>query len=508
MSAQPIDTVIIAGGGTAGWMTAAALSRFLPKTVQIRLIESDAIGTIGVGEATIPALNDFNDMLGIDEDSFVRAVGGSFKLGIEFRHWGRVGDCYFHPFSAFGHDIDGIAFHQLWLELQRRGDKRSLDEFTIGNHAARNARFMRSNSTDPRSPLSQLRHAYHIDAGRYAAFLRNYAQARGVQRIEGKIAQVTLDDANGNIQSLTLDDGTTHAAQLFVDCTGFRALLIGDALGTDYIDWSHWLPCDRAIAVPSQADEICAPHTSATAHGAGWQWRIPLQHRTGNGCVYASHAMSDDDAHTQLMHGLATAATDEPRVLSFHTGRRHEFWSHNCVAIGLSAGFLEPLESTSIHLIQEGISKLIGLFPNQTFDALERDAYNQLIGTLYDYVRDFIILHYHATERDDSPFWDHVRTMTIPDTLRSHIDLFKRSGRFFANRADLFNLTSWVAVLIGQRIMPHGADPLAHGIPNDAIRAALDDMHKVYQDATHRMPTHKAFIDQFCASDDRAWATQ
>ncbi|MEO0575954.1 MAG: tryptophan halogenase family protein [Pseudomonadota bacterium] len=507
MTSDAINKVIIAGGGTAGWMTAAALARFLPKTVTICLVESEAIGTVGVGEATIPPLTDFNDMLGIDEDTFLKAVGGSFKLGIEFSDWGQLGESYFHPFSAFGYDIDGISFHQLWLALNRNGDARPLDEFTIAKHAAHNARFMRSPTTDSRSPLSQLRHAYHIDAGRYAQFLRQYAEARGVQRVEGTIEHVNLAATNGYIESLTLNDERTLEGQLFIDCTGFRALLIGDALKCGFRDWSHWLPCDRALAVPTQSSPTFVPYTSARAHSAGWQWRIPLQHRTGNGCVYASEWMSDDVAHRELTSHLETPATDDVRALRFTTGQRDRFWKRNCVAIGLSSGFLEPLESTSIHLIQESISKLIGLFPNQSFDSVERDRYNDMLGTLYSYVRDFIILHYNATQRDDSEFWNHVRTMQLPDSLAAHIDLFQRNGRFFSHRADLFTLTSWAAVFIGQNVLPAGEDPLIAGVPDGAIKAALDDMQNVYKDAASRMSTHQAFVEKFCASEDRAWAT-
>ncbi len=492
---------MIAGGGTAGWMTAAALSRFLPRGTSIRLIESEDIGTVGVGEATIPPITDFNAMLGIDEDRFLRETGGSFKLGIEFRDWGRIGDRYFHPFGVFGYDIDGISFHQFWSKLRLEGDTTSLDEYSIAAHAARAAKFLRPNTTDARSPLSQLRHAYHIDAARYAAFLRRYAEEHGATRIEGRIVDVERDSETGFITSLTLKGGERVDGELFIDCTGFRSLLIGDALDVDFEDWSHWLPCDRAVAIPSESEGDFLPYTRATALGAGWRWQIPLQHRTGNGHVYCSAYLSDDEAASSLLDELGGSPLAEPNFLRFRTGRRQQFWSGNCIAIGLSSGFLEPLESTSIHLIQEGVSKLLALFPDSSFDPVERDTYNDLLRTTFDYVRDFIILHYHATQRDDTDFWNHVRTMQIPDGLARSIDLFRRRGRFFEHRADLFTITSWVAVMAGQNVLPEGYDPLVDHLSEDEVRATLDDMRAVYAEAAKRMPPHQAFIDKFCQAD-------
>lgn len=499
MTTNQIERVIIAGGGTAGWMTAAALARFLPSdSTTIRLIESDAIGTVGVGEATIPPISDFNQMLGIDEDEFLRETGGTFKLGIEFNDWGKIGDSYFHPFSGFGYDIDGIAFHQFWSKLRLAGDDTSLDEYTIAAHAARAGKFIRPNTTDPRSPLSQMRHAYHIDAGHYAAYLRRYAEKRGVIRAEGRIVSVQQDPESGDIQALELENGAVEPGDLFIDCTGFRSLLIGETLETEFDDWSHWLPCNRAIAVPSESNDDFIPYTQSTAQEAGWRWRIPLQHRTGNGHVYCSDFINDDEAATSLLSALNSKALADPNFLRFTTGRRKKFWEKNCVAIGLSSGFLEPLESTSIHLIQESVSKLLALFPTKTIDAVERDTYNELIGSIFDYVRDFIILHYHATQRDDSGFWNHVRRMEIPDQLSGNIDLFKRKGRFFAHHSDLFTITSWVAVLVGQNVLPSEYDPVVDGITEKDIRESLADMRKIYADATARMPPHKAFIDKFC----------
>lgn len=503
----PVQPIVIAGGGTAGWMVAAALSRFLTGTgIQISLVESAAIGTVGVGEATIPPLADFNHMLGIEEDEFLRETGGSFKLGIDFHSWGQPGERYFHPFSAFGYDINHIPFHQFWLRQHRAGTAAPLDEYTLGWHAARGEKFIRPNTQDPLSPLSQLRHAYHIDAGRYAALLRRYAEARGVQRIEGRIVEVGRDGESGFLTHLKLDDDRRVAGQLFVDCTGFRSLLLGETLGVPFEDWSHWLPCDRAVALPSAANAQFGPYTRATAGDAGWGWRIPLQHRTGNGQVYCSNFLSDDQALERLQAALDGEALAEPNFLRFRAGRRRRFFSHNCVAVGLSAGFLEPLESTSIHLIQEGVGKLIALFPDQNFAASERDSYNQLLGNLYDYIRDFIVLHYHATQRTDTDFWNQVRTMPIPDSLLENLNLFRARGRFFSHRADLFSMTSWVAVLLGQNVLPEACDPLALAAPAEDVQQALDDMRRVYQEAAQRMPPHGAFIERFCAADDYARA--
>ncbi|MEO0366794.1 MAG: tryptophan halogenase family protein [Pseudomonadota bacterium] len=488
--------VIIAGGGTAGWMTAAALARFTPRHTTITLVESEAIGTVGVGEATIPPLADFNHMLGINEHDFLAATGGTYKLGIDFIHWGQKGSRYFHPFSAFGFDIDGLGFHQIWHWL---GEPTALDTFSIGAQAAARARFMQPRMDAVDSPLSQLRHAYHIDAGRYARFLRDFAQERGVQRIEGVIADVSQDPDSGDIRSLTLADGQIVNGDFFIDCSGFRSLLLGQTLGAEFQDWSHWLPCDRAFAVPSQSAARLESSTRSTAHDSGWQWRIPLQHRTGNGHVYCSAFTSDEAASQTLLQHLDTQPTDEPRALRFRTGRQTAFWSHNCVAIGLSAGFLEPLESTSIHLIQEGISKLLALFPGHDDYAPSRRQYNKLMSNLFDDVRDFVILHYHATARDDSEFWRTVRTTPIPGTLAERIDAFVHRGQWFAHRADLFAETSWVAVMLGQGLRPRTHHPLLESLDSARVRQQLKEMATIYGAAAEHMPPHAAYLKRYCA---------
>ena len=504
MNPRAIQQVLIAGGGTAGWMTAAALGRFLPPDVTITLVESEAIGTVGVGEATLPTLADFNAMLGIDEDEFLRACGGTFKLGIEFCNWGEQGDHYFHPFGQFGLDRDGLPFHQHWARGRLAGDQRPLTAWSINAQAARTGAFMRHATQDPRSPVAQLRHAYHLDASRYATFLRAYAEARGVRRIEGRIQHVQQDPESGHIASITLDSGTRLAAELFIDCTGFRALLLGEALGIKFEDWTHWLPCDRAVTVPSDIDASLPPFTRASAHAAGWQWRIPLQHRTGNGFVFCERHLSEDEATARLLTSLEEPVLGEPASLRFRAGLRDRFWAANCVAIGLASGFMEPLESTSIHFIQAGIARLLGLFPTRDFDEAERAHYNAQMRTGFEQVRDFLVLHYHLTRRDDAPFWNEVRSMDIPDGLAAHLDRFQRNGRHLAHPESLFTAHNWTAVMTGQGLYPEAVDPLAEARPLADTRAFLADLAPVYQQAAERMPPHRAFVERFCGSETPA----
>ena len=497
MNPKQITDVLIAGGGTAGWMAAAGLTR-LPPGVRVRLVESEEIGTVGVGEATIPPLASFNALLGIDEADFLRSTLGTFKLGIEFVDWGRRGDRYIHPFGEFGMDLEGVKFHQYWLRRRQAGAG-SLDDYCLSAVAARLNRFTPA-STDPRTVLSSLRHAYHFDAGLYAAYLRRFAEARGVERIEGKVAQVPLRPEDGFIDAVVLADGRRLDADFFIDCTGFRGLLIEQALGAGYEDWSRWLPCDRALAVPSARVEPLTPYTRSTADAAGWRWRIPLQHRTGNGHVYASGFASDAAAETALLNGLDGAPLAEPRALRFTTGRRRRQWVKNCVALGLSSGFLEPLESTSIHLIQSGVSKLLALFPDKGFDPVLSDTFNRLSQLQFEQIRDFIILHYKATQRDDTAFWRHVSQMPIPETLARRIELFRAGGRIFREGDELFSEASWVAVLIGQNILPQGHDPLADAMDEEALDQRLAGLRAVIDKTARAMPTHDAFIARHCAS--------
>lgn len=489
-----IRDLVIVGGGTAGWMMAAAAARMLNDGQRrITLIESDAIGTVGVGEATIPPILGFNQILGIDEAEFVRETKATYKLGIEFRDWGRAGDRYVHPFGAKGRDFDGIDFHQVWLKFRDAPGVGGIEHYWMSAVAAHAARFAHP-ASDPRHPQSQLSYAYHFDAGLYAAYLRKRAEAGGVMRVEGRIANVLRDGETGDVRHVTLDDGRKIAGQLFVDCSGFRSLLLGQAMGVDFIDWSHWLPCDRAIAVPTERTDPLIPLTRSTARPAGWQWRIPLQHRTGNGHVYSSAFMDDDAAEALLLANLDAAPTDTPRRLSFRTGRRARMWEGNVVALGLAGGFLEPLESTSIHLIQSGIQKLLALFPDSGFSDVERAEYNRLMNAQFDAVRDFVILHYKATERAGDPFWDHVRTMEIPDSLAAKIALFREKGRLFRYDDDLFSVPSWVAVLIGQHVMPSGYSPLVDSLDDARVLPAILGLRRAYAAAAQAMPEHGDFV--------------
>jgi tryptophan halogenase len=499
----PIRQVVIVGGGTAGWMTAAALSRMSVAGVSVTLIESEEIGTVGVGEATIPPLLDFNHALGIDENEFVRQTQATFKLGIEFVNWAREGDRYIHPFGVYGRDAAGVKFHHVWLRERQMvgdpGDPEAIGDYCLSVVAARHGRFCHPTGT-PGAVLSTLRYAYHFDAGLYARFLRGYAEAGGVTRVEGRIEGVEQDAESGFITALKLQDGRTIAGELFVDCSGFRSLLLGDTLGVPYRSWQHWLPCDRAIAVPSAVRGPPIPYTRSIAGEAGWRWRIPLQHRVGNGHVYSSAHLNEDEATRQLLDGLDSAQLAEPRHLRFVAGRRERLWDKNCVAIGLSGGFIEPLESTSIHLIQAGIFKLMGLFPDSTFDQREIDEYNRMLIEEYERIRDFIILHYWATERDDSEFWNHCRTMEIPDSLAEKVELWSGKARVFRQQSDLFTEDSWIAVLLGQRKFPRSYDPLVSMLPLDESARFLSSVREVIEKTALAMPTHAEFIARNCAA--------
>jgi tryptophan halogenase len=489
-SARPVERVVIVGGGTAGWMAAAAAALFLHDGRRtITLVESDAIGTVGVGEATIPPIVNFNRLLGIDENEFLAATGGTYKLGIEFVGWSDRAARYFHPFGTFGRDISGIAFHQLWLKLRARDGIGPIEDYSMSAVAARAGRFAHP-AADPRDPLSTLSYAYHFDAGRYAAFLRARAEAGGVARVEGRIATVERDRESGHVAAVLLDDGRRVEGELFIDCSGFRSLLLGETMGVPFENWSHWLPCDRAVAVPTERSGPLLPYTRSTARDAGWQWRIPLQHRTGNGLVYSTAHMTDAEAERVLMAGLDAPNTADPSALSFTAGRRVRQWEGNVVALGLAGGFLEPLESTSIHLIQAGISKLFSLFPDRRFTAIERDTFNRLMGDAYVGVRDFIILHYHAAGRRETPFWRYVTGMAIPDSLADKVALFREKGRIFRYDDELFAVPNWVAVMLGQDVMPDGYDPVADALDDDRVAAALRQMRAGIAATAARMPPH------------------
>ena len=498
-----ITQVVIVGGGTAGWMTAAALSRLVPSGVSVTLVESEEIGTVGVGEATIPSLLDFNRMLGLDEDEFVRSTQATFKLGIEFRDWARIGDAYLHPFGVHGKDVQGISFHQLWLR-QASPAAASEDPGPIGDYclsavAARMGRFSRP-SANPAAVLSSLAYAFHFDAALYARFLRSFAEAGGVARVEGRIVSVDQNAESGFIDAVRLGDGRHVQGSLFVDCSGFRSLLLGETLKVPFRSWQHWLPCDRAWAIPSRSVRPITPYTRATAGPAGWRWRIPLQHRVGNGHVYSSQHSDDQAALRDLLAGLDGEPLAEPRQLRFVAGRRDRLWDRNCVAVGLAGGFLEPLESTSIHLIQSGIARLMALFPNQAFARAEVAEYNRLLLREYDQIRDFVILHYHATARDDSPFWDHCRTMEIPTSLQDKLELWAGNARIFRERGELFTPDSWIAVLLGQGKRPRSFDPLALTLPSEETARFFRHLREIIGKTAAAMSSHEQFIAQHCAS--------
>ncbi|TXC70341.1 tryptophan 7-halogenase [Sphingomonas ginsenosidivorax] len=496
-----IRSVAIIGGGTAGWMTAAALAHALGTRCPITLVESDDIGTVGVGEATIPPIKLFNDTLGIAEADFLRETRGTFKLGIEFVDWAKIGHRYFHPFGTFGKPFDLVAVHQHWLAARDAGSSIPLDDLSMAWGAASRGRFA-APMADQRSVASTFDYAYHFDAGLYARFLRNYAEARGVVRIEGKVGDVALHGDTGHVAGVTLQDGRRIEADLFVDCSGFRGLLIEGALATGYEDWTHWLPCDRAVAVPCvTGGDGLTPYTRSTARAAGWQWRIPLQHRTGNGYVYCSRHISDDEATATVLANLDGEALAEPRLLRFTTGRRRLFWNRNVVAIGLSSGFMEPLESTSIHLIQTGIAKLLAYFPTRDFDPLIIDEYNRVAITEYERIRDFLILHYKLTRRDDAPLWRECAAMPIPETLALKIAHFQRGGRLIARDMDLFGPASWLAVHIGQLNDPGFGDPLLDTATGGRTSTVfVDRLADAIAKMAESMPSHSDYLTRIGAS--------
>ncbi len=489
-----LEKVVIVGGGTAGWMTAAGIASLLGETgLSITLIESEAIGIVGVGEATLPHIRFFNETIGIDEAEFMAATSATFKLGIEFVNWGKVGDSYIHPFGEYGLPNAGVGFHHYWRKLMEQPDTGPIDLYSLPIMACRGGKF-EPPSSDPKSVSSTYRYAYQFDAMKYAPFLRRHAEAHGVNRLEGKVVDVQLCPDSGDIDAVAMESGQSVEGDLFIDCTGFFGLLIEKALATGYEDWTHWLPCDRAVAAPCESAGPLLPYTRATAGDAGWRWRIPLQHRTGNGHVYASGFTSDDTAERDLVENLEGDLLADPRILRFVTGKRKKFWNRNCVAIGLSAGFLEPLESTSIYLIQEGITKLIEHFPSDMEFAADAKEYNRLIDLEYDRVRDFLVLHYHATSRDDTDFWRYMRNMEIPASLSDKIELFKSRGRVAKYDHGLFLAPSWIAVFLGQGIVPDAYDDRTALITDEVIAGHLQGLRQLMAKTSNNMSDHAAYI--------------
>jgi tryptophan halogenase len=492
---QPVRKITVVGGGTAGWMTAAVLSKWLSQ-VEIRLIESEEIGIIGVGEATIPHIRNLLALAGIDPLKMISESKATFKLGIQFVDWGAPGESYIHGFGKVGRDMLWLHPHQLWLAARERAPDqvKHFDNYSLNCVASLRNKFAFPDTRNPHSPLADIDYAYHFDASLLARFLRSECEARGVERVEGRIVETMLDPETGYVDRVRLADGREVGGDLFVDCSGMRALLIGDALGVGYEHWNHWLPCDRAQAVPCESVEPLTPYTRSTARSAGWQWRIPLQHRIGNGYVYASDLISDEDAAETLLGNLDGKALADPRPVKFAPGRRLKSWVKNVVAIGLSSGFLEPLESTSIHLIQTGIHRLLAMFPSTGFSAADIAEYNLQARTEYEDVRDFIIAHYKVTRRSGDPLWDHVRTMDVPDSLRDRLELFRSSGRFFKHNAqELFAEESWVQMLIGQGLEMR-PDPVTQFVAIEEITGFLGDIAEVIDDVADKLPDHGEFV--------------
>ena len=493
-----IRRLVIVGGGTAGWLTAALLARALGSQLKITLVESAEIGTVGVGEATIPQILHVNRFLGIDEDDMLRAVHGTFKLGVQLNDFTRVGESYLHAFGDLGLPLGLTPFHHYWLRSRGRPGAHGLWAHSLNAAAAAQNRFARMDKV-PNSPLGGIRYAYHFDASLYGQYLRRHIAPGIVERIEGKIVDVRLHADDGQIESLLLDNGTTVEGDFFIDCSGFRGLLIEGALQTGYENWQHWLPCDRALAVGSAPGGPMRPYTQALARTAGWQWRIPLQTRTGNGHVYCSRFISDDEAAAQLLANLESEPLEDPRPLRFVTGMRKLQWNRNCLALGLAAGFMEPLESTSIHLVQSGIARLLGMFPDKHCDPLLVDQYNRQTRFEYERVRDFLILHYKATERSDTPFWRQCAAMEVPEELARRIALFRRTGLIFREADELFTETGWLQVMLGQRIEPAHYHPLADDLEDAKLQAFLSDIRTLVARAVERLPSHDDFVARTCA---------
>lgn len=488
-----IKRVVIAGGGTAGWMAAAAFSKLLGKAIDVTLVESDDIPTVGVGEATIPTLHIFHRLLGIKESEFMAATNATFKLGISFESWRDVGKDYIHSFGYLGQDCWACGFQHFWMKGLEKGLVSEIGDYCPEHLACREGRFAVMANQD-------LNHAYHLDAGLYAKFLQDIAYKFGCKRIEGRIDKVVLNEQSGDISALNLANGKVVEGDLFIDCTGFKGLLIEEALHTGYDDWSHYLPCDSAIAVQTKTVDKPVPYTRSIARDAGWQWRIPLQNRTGNGFVFCSKYMTDEEAKETLLANIEGELLNEPRVIKYKTGARRKHWNKNCIAIGLSSGFIEPLESTGIHLFQKAIVRLLQLFPYNGIQPSDVDEYNDQTKKEADTIRDFIILHYHLTDRRDTPFWRFCANMPIPETLAHRMRLFKESGRVFKKADDLFGETSWVQVMMGQGLMPEQYHPIVDMMTDEELAMFLNKIKKGVQNTVKNWPDHNDFIQHYCAS--------
>ena len=491
MQNKSIERVVIAGGGTAGWMAAAAISKLIGKKLDVCLIESDDIPTVGVGEATIPTILTINRLLQIPEPEFLKAVQGTFKLGIEFENWRRQGHRYIHSFGDTGQGCWAAGFHHFWLKGLAQGISRNYGEYCPELQAAQQSKFAIQSQ-------HKLNYAYHFDAGLYGGYLRKIAEQHGVRRIEGKISDVKCNSSDGYIESLRLESGQVVEGDFFIDCTGFRALLIEQALHTGFDDWSHWLPCDSALAVQTKSVGEPVPYTRSIARCSGWQWRIPLQHRVGNGLVYSSQYLSDDKAAQILLDNIEGELITEPRKIKYRTGQRKQYWNKNCIALGLASGFVEPLESTSIHFIQNGLMWLLLMFPHQGITESVVNEYNATLKSEADRIRDFIILHYHVTERDDSDFWNYCREMSIPDSLQHRLDLFRETGRVFKPQDDVFAENSWVQVMMGQGITPEQYHPIVDMMSDMELQAFLQGIEGNAKKVASQLPSHADFLARYC----------
>ena len=495
-----IRRVVIAGGGTAGWLAAATLSQQFRDLLDVTLVESEQIGTVGVGESTVPTIRAFHRFLQIDEQEFLRTVAGTFKLAISFENWRRPGDRFIHPFGVTGQSTLACAFHHFWLDSQRRGMPSELGDFCLETVAARSDLFGL-----PQQP--QVNYAYHFDASLYARFLRRMAEGHGLKRIEGKIREVRQHPQSGDVEALVLEDGQVVEGDLFIDCTGFRGLLIEQTLHTGYEDWNNWLPSDRAVAVQTESVGPPVPYTRAIAHEAGWRWHIPLQHRSGGGLVFSSRHMSDDEARAKLLRDVGAPPIKEPWLVPFRTGRRLKAWNKNVVSLGLASGFIEPLESTSIHLSISAIVRLVQLFPFDGIAPTLVDLYNSASRAEMEHVRDFIILHYHANERDE-PMWKECRDMELPASLAARLSAWRERAHAWQASDELFRVDSWTHVLLGQGVLPTQHHPLARGLPDQDLRKLFDSIRQSIAGAVAQMPPQQEFIERYCKAAPAVWAAK
>jgi tryptophan halogenase len=494
VATQKVKKVVIVGGGTAGWMAAASIAKLLGKDLDISLIESDEIGTVGVGEATIPTMITLHQLLGINEREFVAAVQGTFKLGISFENWKNVGQDYIHSFGFTGKDCWAAGFQHFWLKGKERGISADFGEYCAELQAAKQNKF----AVLQRNALN---YAYHMDAGLYAKFLRNIAEQNSAVRIEGKIVEVSTCNDTGDITHVTLASGQKVEGDLFIDCSGFIGLLIEKTLHTGYDDWSHWLPCDSAVAVQTRSVAEPIPYTRSIARDAGWQWRIPLQSRVGNGMVFCSKYLSDDEATKTLLSNVEGETLTEPRIIKFRTGQRRKHWNKNCIALGLASGFIEPLESTSIHMVQRGIVRLLQMFPFDGVREPDVEEFNTQMKEEFEFIRDFIVLHYHVTERDDTKFWRHCQKMAIPESLQHRINLFKQTGRIFQKSGDVFAENSWTQVMLGQGLVPEQYHPIVNMMSDDELNVFLETIKGNVDKLVDQLPSHQAFIFNYCKAE-------